>query len=286
MKGIILAGGKGSRLYPSTLSISKQLLPIYDKPLIYYPLSVLMLADIRKILFVCSPDQVDLYQNLLGDGSRLGMEFSYKIQTAPRGIPDAFILGENFIDKDDVCLALGDNILWGDGLTSKLLRAKKVSNGASIFAYPVQNPEEFGVIEMGKNNNPKKIIEKPKKFISNLAVPGIYFYDNSVVQHAKELTPSKRGELEITDINNGYIKRKKIKVNEFGRGFAWLDTGSPELMLEATNFVHMIEKRQGKKIACVEEIAYRKNWVSFKALKNQIRKMPDSSYKRYLKGII
>ncbi len=286
MKGIILAGGRGSRLFPSTTSVSKQLLPIYDKPLIYYPLSVLMLADIREILIICTADQKELFQKLLKNGSHLGLKIDYMIQEKPNGIGEAFIIGEKFINNGSVCLILGDNILWGQGLTRKLLRAKRVKKGATIFAYSVPNPESFGVMTFDKRTGePKKIIEKPKKFISNYAVPGIYFFDKDVCKKAKTLKPSKRGELEITDLNNLYLSEKSLKCEIFGRGFAWLDTGSSETMLEASNFVSTIEKRQGTKIACLEEIAFNKSWINEKMLGRQIKKMPKSSYRDYLKKL-
>ncbi len=286
MKGILLAGGLGSRLYPSTISVSKQLLPIYDKPLIYYPLSILMLADIKNILIICMPDQRELYTSLLGDGSQFGISIEYMNQNEPRGIAESFILAEKFIGKSNVCLTLGDNILWGQGLSRKLINNKRVKKGASIFAYPVTDPENFGVIKLSKTGEPIDIVEKPKKYISNHAIPGIYFYDNSVCEKAKKIKPSPRGELEITDINKLYLKEKSLKINFLGRGFAWLDTGSPELMLEASHFVRTIEKRQGTKIACLEEIALMKSWITSKMLKKRIKSLPESTYKTYLKKIL
>ena len=280
--GIILAGGRGSRLYPSTKSISKQLLPVYDKPLIYYPLSILMLADIRKILIICTEDQLELYKNLLGDGSELGLDINYEVQHQPKGIGEAFIIGSDFIGNSNVCLVLGDNILWGQGLTGLLIKSKKLTKGCKIFAYPVENPEEFGVLRLNRANEIIEITEKPKDSKSNLAIPGIYFYDNSVVGVAKKIKPSNRGELEITDINKIYLKKKNLSHIMLGRGFAWLDTGNPELILEASNFVRTIEKRQGTKIACLEEISYKKGWISKQKLKRLIERMPLSSYKMYL----
>lgn len=285
MKGIILAGGAGSRLHPSTTSISKQLLPIYDKPLIYYPLSIMMLADIRDILIICADSQTGLFRDLLKDGSQLGINISYMTQDNPNGIGEAFLIGEDFIGKDSVALVLGDNILWGQGLTKNLHRAKRIKKGANIFSYQVNNPEAFGVVVYDNDGKPKDIIEKPKNNISNHAIPGIYFYDNSVIQRAYEIEPSSRGELEITDINKSYLADNMLNAHMLGRGYAWLDTGDPELMLEASNFVRTIEKRQGTKIACLEEIAFNKSWIDLKKLKNSIRKMPTSSYKDYLRKI-
>tara|TARA_B100000963_G_scaffold361991_1_gene401729 strand:- start:2970 stop:3854 length:885 start_codon:yes stop_codon:yes gene_type:complete len=284
--GIVLAGGRGSRLYPSTKSISKQLLPIYDKPLIYYPLSILMLADIREILIICDKSQLNFYKDLCGDGSKLGIEITYRIQENPKGIVDAFSIGEEFIGENNVCLVLGDNILWGQGLSGMLLSCKKNLNGAKVFGYQVDNPEEFGVLNINRKGIAIDIDEKPTKPKSNFAVPGIYFYDNSVLQMSKKVKPSARGELEITDLNKLYIRAKKLEFLSLGRGFAWLDTGSPELMLEASNFVRTIEKRQGTKIACLEEIAFKKGWVSKKSLVKYISNMPNSDYVNYLKKII
>ena len=286
MKGIILAGGKGSRLYPSTIAVSKQLLPIYDKPMIYYSLSILMLSDIKDILLICAPDQKKLYESLLGSGSQFGLNISYRLQEEPKGIAEAFLIGEDFIGNDNVCLTLGDNILWGQGLSGNLLRSKKAKKGASIFGYSVPDPENYGVIKINKNEEPVDIIEKPKKFVSNYAIPGIYFYDNTVCKKAKSLKPSRRGELEITDINKLYLKEKKLSIKFLGRGFAWLDTGSPELMLEASHFVRTIEKRQGTKIACLEEIALKKSWITKQNLKKRLKKLTNGSYKDYLKKIV
>lgn len=285
MKGIILAGGNGSRLFPSTISLSKQLLPIYDKPLIFYPLSILMLADIREILIICFQKHLELYQNLLGDGSKYGVRIKYEIQDVPKGIADAFIVGEKFIGKDKVCLVLGDNIFWGQGFSGILQKSRKVK-GAKIFGYRVDNPSEFGILSFNKDGTPKTIEEKPKKPKGNLAIPGLYFYDNSVIERAKKLRPSMRGELEITDLNKTYINDGILAVSELGRGFAWLDTGTPESLLEASNFVGMIEKRQGQKIACLEEIALKKSWISRSSLKRSIKNLPNSSYRDYLKKIL
>ncbi len=285
MKGIILAGGNGSRLYPSTLSVSKQLLPIYDKPLIFYPLSILMLADIKDILIICFEKHLDLYKGLLGNGAKYGLNIKYEIQDVPKGIADAFLVGEKFIRKDKVCLLLGDNIFWGQGFSSILQRCRRVK-GAKIFGYRVDNPSEFGVITFDSDGSPKTIEEKPKKPKNNLAIPGLYFYDNSVIDRAKKLKPSKRGELEITDVNKSYIDDGLLDIIELGRGFAWLDTGTPESLLEASNFVGMIEKRQGTKIACLEEIALKKSWITYSSLRKNIKKMPDSSYKDYLQKVL
>ena len=284
--GIVLAGGRGSRLYPSTKSISKQLLPVYDKPLIYYSLSILMLADIRKILIICAEDQLEFYENLLGDGSSIGLEISYEVQYEPKGIGEAFLIGSKFINKSNICLVLGDNILWGRGLTGLLMKSKKLIKGGRIFAYPVDNPEEFGVIRLNRANEIIEIIEKPKDSKSNLAIPGIYFYDNSVIEVAKSIKPSQRGELEITDINKIYLKKKKLNYTMLGRGFAWLDTGNPELILEASNFVRTIEKRQGTKIACLEEISYKKGWISKLIVMRLLNCLPTSMYKEYLKKLL
>jgi len=286
LKGIILSGGSGTRLYPVTKSISKQLLPVYDKPMIYYPLSILMLAGIRQILIISNPEYVPLYQKLLGDGSHLGINLSYKFQERPHGIADAFLVGEEFIGKDTVSLILGDNILFSQGLTSVLQKCTKLEEGAIIFAYPVRNPSDFGVVEFDENRRVISIEEKPKNPRSNFAVPGLYFYDNQVVEIAKHLKPSARGELEITDVNKEYLRMGKLKVEVFGRGFAWLDTGTPESLLEASNFVATIQKRQGFYIACVEEIAYRMGYISTEQLRELGVKMNNTEYGKYLLELV
>ena len=281
MKGIVLAGGTGSRLYPSTIALSKQLIPVYDKPMIYYPISVLMLAKINEILIISTPHDIDQYKTLLKDGSQLGINISYAIQEKPNGLAEAFIIGEKFINNDDVCLILGDNIFYGHGFSEILINAKKNLDGAKIFAYQVKNPQDFGVIEF----NNKKILnieEKPLKPKSNYAVTGLYFYNNQVVNYAKLLNPSKRGELEISDLNNIYLKSGNMQVEFLGRGFAWLDTGSHESLMEASQFIQTIEKRQGLKVACLEEISLLNKWISNKKLKLDIEKMKDSNYKQYL----
>lgn len=262
MKGIILAGGKGTRLYPMTRAVSKQLLPIYDKPMIYYPLSVLMLAGIREVLIISTPEDTPVYKDLLGDGKTLGMRFEYKVQQAPKGLAEAFILGEAFIGDDSVCLILGDNIFYGQALSDYLRDGARVIEGGMIFGIQVKNPTAFGVVEFDKSMRAVSIEEKPENPKSNYAVPGLYFYGNSVVDIAKNIKPSPRGELEITAVNNEYLSRGELMVNPMGRGMAWLDTGTPEGMLQASQFVATVQSRQGFYISCIEEIAWRKGWIS------------------------
>jgi len=285
MKGLILAGGSGTRLYPITKSISKQLLPVYDKPMIYYPLSVLMLAGIRDILIISNPEYVNLFKDLLGDGKQIGMNFLYKAQDKPRGIADAFIVGEEFIGNEKVALILGDNIFYGQGFTGILKRAASLEDGAVIFGYYVKDPTSYGVVEFDDKGNVLSLEEKPEHPKSNYAVPGLYFYDNRVVDIAKHLKPSKRGELEITDLNIEYLKMKKLKVELFGRGFAWLDTGTHDALLEASNFVATIQKRQGFYIACIEEIAYRLGYIDEEQLKTLAKPLMKTEYGKYLEEI-
>lgn len=282
MKGIILAGGSGTRLYPITRSVSKQILPVYDKPMIYYPLSVLMLAGIKEVLIISTPRDISAFQELLGDGSSLGMCMEYAIQEQPRGLAEAFIIGEKFIGDDNVCLILGDNLFYGGGITPAVQKASQLQSGAVIFGYPVPNPQAFGVVEFDENNNVISIEEKPENPKSNYAVPGLYFYDNDVVRIAKTITPSKRGELEITAVNNAYLQRGDLKVELFGRGLAWLDTGSHESLLEAANFVSIVQKRQGMYIACLEEIAYRMGYINKDQLVELAQPMLKTDYGQYL----
>lgn len=282
MKGIILAGGAGTRLYPSTLAVSKQILTVYDKPMIYYPLSTLMLAGIKDVLIVSTPRDINTYKELLGDGSKLGMNFSYVLQTEPRGLADAFILGEEFIGNDSVCLVLGDNIFYGYGFTERLKNASSRKEGATIFGYHVSNPTEFGVVEFDDNWNVLSIEEKPTNPKSDYAIPGLYFYDNDVVEIAKNVKPSARGELEITSVNNEYLKRGKLKVELFGRGMAWLDTGTHRSMLAAANFVEAVQTRQGLYVSCIEEIAYRNGFISKEQLINLAQGLKKTEYGQYL----
>ena len=286
MKGIILAGGSGTRLYPTTKVISKQLLPIYDKPMIYYPLSVLMLAGIREILLISTPNDIGRYEELLGDGSDLGITLQYKIQPSPKGIAEAFILGEQFIGSDSVCLILGDNIFYGQGFSTLLKQSSSLNEGGIIYSYQVSNPKRFGIVEFDQDLNIKSIEEKPTNPKSNYAVTGIYFYDNKAVEFAKNLEPSDRGELEITLINQQYLKKGLLKVRILGRGFAWLDTGTAESLLDAGQFVQTIEKRQGYKIACLEEIAYKNSWINQDQLLKIIYSYNPCSYRDYLLEII
>ena len=282
MKGIILAGGAGTRLYPSTIACSKQILTVYDKPMIYYPLSTLMLAGIREVLIISTPRDLPGFRELFGDGSQLGMQFSYAVQETPRGLADAFIVGESFIGRDNVCLILGDNIFYGYGFSERLKNAADRKTGATIFGYHVSNPTEFGVVEFDKDWNVLSIEEKPQKPKSSYAVPGLYFYDNQVVEIAKQVQPSARGEIEITAVNNEYLRRGQLKVELFGRGMAWLDTGNHRAMLAATNFVEAIQTRQGLFVSCIEEIAYRQGFISREQLLTQAARFKSSEYGHYL----
>jgi len=285
MKGIILAGGAGTRLYPLTKSVSKQILPIYDKPMIYYPLSVLLLAGIRDILIISTPRDIVVYEELLGDGGNIGVKLTYAIQELPRGLADAFIVGEKFIGKDQVCLILGDNIFYGQSFSDILRKAAERETGATIFGYYVKNPSDFGVVEFNKDGSVIGIEEKPLKPKSNYAVPGLYFYDNNVVEIAKNVKPSARGEIEITSVNNEYLRRGQLRVELFGRGMAWLDTGTHRGLLEASNFVEAVQSRQGLYVACIEEIAYRKGYISQEQLLEIAATLNKTEYGKYLESI-
>tara|TARA_B100001093_G_scaffold420282_1_gene412133 strand:+ start:9382 stop:10263 length:882 start_codon:yes stop_codon:yes gene_type:complete len=286
IKGIVLAGGTGTRLHPITKSVSKQLLPIYDKPMVYYPISVLMLAGIRDILIISTPEDIENYEKLLGDGSQFGVSFEYMVQTSPDGLAQAFILGEKFIGNCNVALVLGDNIFYGQHFTNKLDFAVNRKSGATIFGYHVKDAERFGVVEFDHQGNVLGIEEKPKIAKSSYAITGLYFYDNDVIEIAKGISPSARGELEITDINQCYLKRGDLKVELLGRGFAWLDTGTHESLLSAGHFVETVEKRQGLKIACLEEIAFKRGWLTSEQLLAQAKKLNKTNYGAYLKNIV
>lgn len=285
MKGIILAGGTGSRLFPVTTVVSKQLLPVFDKPMIYYPLSTLMLAGIRDILIISTPQDKPLFQRLLGDGSEIGVNFSYAAQETPRGLADAFIVGREFVGSDSVALVLGDNIFYGHGLPEMLARAATRKSGATIFGYVVNSPEQYGVVELDSDGRARSIEEKPKQPKSNVAVTGLYFYDNSVVDIAAGIKPSARGEIEITDVNNAYLARGDLFVEVLGRGFAWLDTGTHASLVEASHFVQILEQRQGLRIACPEEIALRGGYISLEAFKKVAERTAKSSYGEYLQSV-
>ncbi len=286
MKGIILAGGKGTRLYPMTKTVSKQLLPIYDKPLIYYPLSTLLLAGIRDILIISTPEDTPMYEELLGNGEKLGIKLTYKVQDTPRGLADAFILGEEFIGSDSVCLVLGDNVFYGQHFTKTLKEAMEHNTGATIFGYPVSDPRAFGVVEFDDKFNVVSIEEKPEAPKSKYAVPGLYFYDNSVIEIAKNVKPSARGEIEITAVNNEYLRRGTLKVKLFNRGMAWLDTGSPSGMLQASQFVQSVQSVQGMYISCIEEIAYRRGFIDKEQLRKIGEELKMTDYGKYILELV
>ena len=285
MKGIILAGGQGTRLYPMTVVVSKQLLPVYDKPMIYYPLSMLLLAKIRDILIISTPEATPMYEELLGDGSRIGINLSYKVQDTPRGLADAFILGEEFIGDDSVCLILGDNIFYGQNMTDILWKTIESLDGATVFGYPVKHPKAFGVVEFDENNNVISIEEKPERPKSSFAVPGLYFYDNDVVRIAKNIKPSERGEIEITSVNNAYLEKKKLKVTLLGRGIAWLDTGTPQGLLKAAEYVEAVQSRQGFYMSCIEEIAFRRGFITAEELLQLGEELSATDYGQYIISI-
>ena len=286
MKGIILAGGKGTRLYPLTISISKQILPVYDKPMIYYPLSVLMLANIREILIISTERDLPVFKELLKDGSNLGLKLEYKVQEKPNGLAEAFIIGEEFIGNDNVALILGDNIFYGSGFTGLVEEAAKLKKGAIVFGYPVKDPRAYGVVEFDENGKAISLEEKPENPKSNYAIPGLYFYDNTVVEKAKNVKPSARGEIEITTVNEMYLSEGKLNVKNLGRGIIWFDTGTHEALLEASNYIEAIQKRQGLYIACLEEIAYKKGWVNEKEIEKKIEKEKKNEYQKYLSLLI
>ena len=286
MKGIILAGGSGTRLYPATIAVNKQLLPVYDKPMIYFPLSVLMLAKIREILVISSPEYLDNYRKLMGDGSAWGLEITYAIQERPEGLAQAFIIGDKFVGNDSACLVLGDNIFYGAGMGEKLVRAASQPKGATVFAYHVEDPERYGVVTFDQNDKPIEIVEKPKEPKSPWAVTGLYFYDNRVVDIAKSIKPSARGELEITDVNKAYLEMGELAVERLGRGYAWLDTGTHDSLIEASEFVRTVQKRQGVQVACLEEIAYDNGFINAEQLLQRAKLFDKTDYGRYLTRLV